>query len=379
MQVNAKPAAAPGDGTPGSEEPALIKMNNQHSKLDLAMPINDMSLDLSRSISQEEEPPLLLDTAEGSEPADAIKIKIAVKKQARFALRLAPLIPRTVNPFRVPAIRYSPWYVFKTAAVAVTLFPVRCVVLLLFLGVSVLFGRLATLGVDRDHPRPSAVRRLLVQPIRLCARAALWSLGYWWVRVEYRAGSAPGRARVLAAAPHYSLLDAIVLAWLELPSSVAKAGVARMPLFGAVAVALQCIFVDRQDPESKHKCVDAIRERATNPAGAPLLLFPEGTCTNGEALITFKAGAFLPGAPVQPVVLRYPFSHLSVSAAGGDAEWRLLLCLFSVYNRLTVIYLPLYTPSAEEVADPALFARNVRAVMAAELGVGVTAHSYEDA
>ena len=48
-------------------------------------------------------------------------------------------------------------------------------------------------------------------------------------------------------------------------------------------------------------------------------------------------------------MLRYPFSHLSVSAAGGDAEWRLLLCLFSVYNRLTVIYLPLYTPSAEEV------------------------------
>ena len=39
MQVNAKPAAAPGDGTPGSEEPALIKMNNQHSKLDLAMPV----------------------------------------------------------------------------------------------------------------------------------------------------------------------------------------------------------------------------------------------------------------------------------------------------------------------------------------------------
>ena len=39
MQVNAKPAAAPGDGTPGSEEPALIKMNNQHSKLEVAMPV----------------------------------------------------------------------------------------------------------------------------------------------------------------------------------------------------------------------------------------------------------------------------------------------------------------------------------------------------
>ena len=71
-----------------------------------------MSLDLSRSISQvrrshpqarfthrlpllsrhlpprtaqEGEPPPLLDSAEGGEPADAIKIKIAVKKQACFA------------------------------------------------------------------------------------------------------------------------------------------------------------------------------------------------------------------------------------------------------------------------------------------------------
>jgi len=57
MQVNAKPAAAPGDGTPGSEEPALIKMNNQHSKLDLAMPEASMSVakhnEPSKSVSQE--------------------------------------------------------------------------------------------------------------------------------------------------------------------------------------------------------------------------------------------------------------------------------------------------------------------------------------
>ena len=30
--------AAPGDDTPGSDEPAQIKMDNQHTKLDNAMP-----------------------------------------------------------------------------------------------------------------------------------------------------------------------------------------------------------------------------------------------------------------------------------------------------------------------------------------------------
>ena len=36
MQANAKPAAAPGDGAPASEDPALIKMSNQHTKLSQA-------------------------------------------------------------------------------------------------------------------------------------------------------------------------------------------------------------------------------------------------------------------------------------------------------------------------------------------------------
>ena len=36
------------------------------------------------------------------------------------------------------------------------------------------------------------------------------------------------------------------------------------------------------------------------------MLFPEGTCTNRSCLIQFKPGAFYPGAPVQPVVVRYP-------------------------------------------------------------------------
>ena len=36
MRANAKAAAAPGDGAPGAEEPALIKMSSQHTKLSQA-------------------------------------------------------------------------------------------------------------------------------------------------------------------------------------------------------------------------------------------------------------------------------------------------------------------------------------------------------
>ena len=274
-------------------------------------------------------------------------------------LRMTTRLHTTLNPFHLPPIRYTPFYLLKTALVGVTLFPVRLAVAVLAVTTGLLCSRIASIGADPKTPKPSRARWLLMQPVRLCARAFLWCFGYWWISVDYKAGYKPG-ARVIVAAPHVSLLDAAVMTWLDLPGPVAKAAVAKMPAFGSLAIAVQSIFVDRKDPDSKHKTVAAIKERATNAAWPPLLIFPEGTCTNGEALITFKPGPFIPAVPVQPVTLEYPFEHVSVSAAKSDAEWRLFLSLFSVYNRLRVTYLPTYSPSDDERHDAALYARNVR-------------------
>ena len=41
------------------------------------------------------------------------------------------------------------------------------------------------------------------------------------------------------------------------------------------------------------------------PHARPLLLFPEGTTTNGRYLLPFKTGAVLAGLPLQPVVIQY--------------------------------------------------------------------------
>ncbi|CAL4103562.1 unnamed protein product, partial [Meganyctiphanes norvegica] len=54
-----------------------------------------------------------------------------------------------------------------------------------------------------------------------------------------------------------------------------------------------------------HPNLQELSQRAT-VASAKVMIFPEGTCTNRTCLITFKAGAFYPGVPIQPVVIRYP-------------------------------------------------------------------------
>lgn len=57
------------------------------------------------------------------------------------------------------------------------------------------------------------------------------------------------------------------------------------------------------------------------PGARPVLLFPEGTTTNGRYLLPFKTGAFLAGLPVKPVVMRYGQVGACVAqSAGVDAN-----------------------------------------------------------
>jgi lysophosphatidylcholine acyltransferase/lyso-PAF acetyltransferase len=69
----------------------------------------------------------------------------------------------------------------------------------------------------------------------------------------------------------------------------------------------QPIYVCREDPDSRHNTIKEIIERANSKEDWPqILVFPEGTCTNRTSLIQFKPGAFYPGVPIQPVLVRYP-------------------------------------------------------------------------
>ncbi len=63
--------------------------------------------------------------------------------------------------------------------------------------------------------------------------------------------------------------------------------------------------------ESRHHAAGNIRRRAIDNKWPHVMLFPEGTTTNGQAIISFKTGAFSPGLPVQPMIVRYPHKHVN--------------------------------------------------------------------
>lgn len=120
----------------------------------------------------------------------------------------------------------------------------------------------------------------------------------------------PAPRPTLFVANHTSYLDIEILGGLIEGSFVAKAEVARWPLFGRLAKLQRTVFIDRRSRRTaQHR--DAIRERLD--AGDSLILFPEGTSSNGQRVLPFKSALFSAadyvrnGVPltVQPVTVSY--------------------------------------------------------------------------
>ena len=96
--------------------------------------------------------------------------------------------------------------------------------------------------------------------------------------------------------------------------------------------------------------------------------------------MTFKPGAFLPGKPVQPVLLRYPNQVDTVTWTWNQphgARSVLWLTLTQPFSRASLEFLPVYHPSADEIADPKIYANNVRAIMARALRVPTNDMTFE--
>ena len=231
-----------------------------------------------------------------------------------------------------------------------------------------------------DHPH-GCCRTFAVYPLRVASRCLLWTLGVWWVSVKRMKGSSRTAAeRPVVVANHTTLLDAMFMNWFIAPMAVAKLGVKHIPVAGGVAVALQTIFVNRKDPNSKHKVLDQIKRRTHDPRFPSLMIYPEGTCTNGKVLVQFKKGPFTAQRPVQPIILRYASPYFNPAACGDNSSMiqSFLLMMCQPYIHLTCTLMPVHYPSEAEKSDAILFANNVRDKMASEMNVPVTEHSYED-
>jgi 1-acyl-sn-glycerol-3-phosphate acyltransferase len=78
-----------------------------------------------------------------------------------------------------------------------------------------------------------------------------------------------------------------------------------MVFMGDILKVLRSVIVDRTSARSRSDTANELTERAKSRKWPQILLFPEGTTTNGSCLAQFQLGAFIPGQPIQPVVVTY--------------------------------------------------------------------------
>src|SRR3569833_2788189 len=145
-----------------------------------------------------------------------------------------------------------------------------------------LFTALAELGSARMAPprdARDAAHRLA---------GALGAVGHSHDLVVTVTGAVP-RGVALIVANHVSYLDPLAILPVCPALPIAKGEVASWPLIGPIGAALGVTFVTRDEPMARVRVLRRVHDLLA--AGVPVLSFPEGTTTAGDAGRPGRRGA----------------------------------------------------------------------------------------
>ncbi|XP_033700102.1 lysophosphatidylcholine acyltransferase 2 isoform X2 [Tursiops truncatus] len=237
--------------------------------------------------------------------------------------RQASFFPPPVrNPF-VQQTRLGAARRIQIFFLGIILLPIRALLLALILLLAWLFAAISTTCCPEKLTHPiTGWKRTITQPVlKFLGHAMFFSMGFI-VTVKGKIAS-PVEAPIFVVAPHSTFFDGIACVVAGLPSIVSRHENVQVPLIGR---------------------------------------------------------AFIPGVPVQPVLLRYPNKLDTVTWTWQGYKF-IQLCVLTCcqpFTKVEVEFMPVQIPNDEEKSDPVLFASTVRNLMAEALRIPVTDHTYED-
>ena len=171
---------------------------------------------------------------------------------------------------------------------------------------------------------------------------------------------------------------------------VAKESIKNTPIVGVVSRALQTLFVSQNksltdlllervnktydchdsiyNDNMEHKYADAEEYYHTSKeicgtCLSNLVIFPEGTTTNGKSMVKFRTGIFLAKKRLQPITIELSTSstqHFNLSWESIYFSHHLFYTMTQLYNKANIIKLPIYNPTNVETNDIHLFSSNVQ-------------------
>lgn len=133
------------------------------------------------------------------------------------------------------------------------------------------------------------------------------------------------------------------------------------------------LWMDREDMRDRANFQKKVISYASNSDVDPVLLFPEGFCSNNTTVLQFRKAVFTGEVPI------YPVAFLQNSRV-GDAFWKedtFIPYVIRVMTSFATLYEIYYMPPMEqkETEDAVAFAGRVQSAIAAK--VGITALPYD--
>ena len=291
------------------------------------------------------------------------------------------------NPLQHKLIMSSKDWIL-TYMCAILILPIRILLLLVIHLVGYLVARIGLFNLSKmdlaNKPLCSNWRKVMKNILGFLCRGLFRVCG---VSVTIKGNIASvEEAPLLVMAPHTSYFDAVLMWWSNTPSCVIAEDKIKIPIYGKTWTLFQYLTVQRRDANSRENTEKEILRR-TNVHKHPnederwpqIALFPEGVITNGKQLMRFKNGAFKPGKPVQPVLIRYPNEIDTVTLDRRNPMQGVWVTLCQPLTRVELEYLPVCYPSVDEKSDPELFSTNVNKLMATKLLLPRSEMTYKEA
>jgi len=265
------------------------------------------------------------------------------------------------DPFRRKDI--AKWNHFEMYFCALFIFPFRVILFLVSTISCCVFIRIFLIGT-KNYDEISFIRKILIKSSsQILARSCLYSFGFYWIKhVKLDISSVDptyprtailqneGRPAPVIVSNHISWIDIFLhMTTLESPGYLSKSDVANYPFIGTIAKGLQTLFVERENKEHRDDVVIRLKQRIEKFEKNPLttsqvLIFPEGTTTNGEYMISFKKGAFSNLTPLKIYAIKYTKSNYSPSFDSLELGRSFLFTLLQFYNSVTLYDLGVYYP-----------------------------------
>lgn len=210
------------------------------------------------------------------------------------------------------------------------------------------------------------------------ARVGGWSaemLRVMGIAVQVEGSVQPGG--VLLAANHVSWLDITALhAVVPHARFVSKADIQSWPLLSRLADAADTLYLQRERKRDALRVVHLVAQALSQ--GQTVAVFPEGTTSDGHALLPFHANLFqaaiVTSTPVQPIALRFSDAHHAISPAVEfigettlvESLWR-VACAEGLVAHITLL-----PARASAQIERRTLAQTLREDIAAALNIGAT-------